>query len=142
MLGDGDAAPAEAAAGEGRARKKRAYDAVSGAVSQRPWKAPFGRASSIAVRPPPPPGDWEVKMAEKERKRGIQDAVRKLKDEAKAAAAAERARRADVKKRKEQNRRKSSGVQKASRRESGASCAAPQPTLLPTLASLTPACLL
>jgi hypothetical protein len=49
--------------------KRRAYDNVSGKVSGRPWKATFGRASSIAGRPP---SDWEAKMAEKAKKKAIQ----------------------------------------------------------------------
>jgi hypothetical protein len=49
--------------------KRRAYDNVSGKVSGRPWKATFGRASSIAGRPP---SDWEAKMADKAKKKAIQ----------------------------------------------------------------------
>jgi hypothetical protein len=49
--------------------KRRAYDNVSGKVSGRPWKATFGRASSLAGRPP---SDWEAKMAEKAKKKAIQ----------------------------------------------------------------------
>lgn len=110
---DADADAGVAAAEEsGPERKRRAYDNVSGSVSRRPWKASFGRASSIAVRPPPPPGDWDAKMAEKEKKRSIQASVAALKQEAKDKVTAERVRRADVKKRKEENRRKSAGGQR------------------------------
>ena len=49
--------------------KRRAYDNVSGKVSGRPWKATFGRASSVAGRPP---SDWDAKMAEKAKKKAIQ----------------------------------------------------------------------
>jgi hypothetical protein len=49
--------------------KRRAYDNVSGKVSHRPWKATFGRASSVAVRAP---SDWDAKMRAKAQKKAIQ----------------------------------------------------------------------
>jgi hypothetical protein len=50
--------------------KRRAYDNVSGKVSGRPWKATFGRASSIAAARPP--ADWDLRMREKAQKKAIQ----------------------------------------------------------------------
>jgi hypothetical protein len=64
----GAAGDADADAGVPSA-KRRAYDNVSGKVSGRPWKAPFGRASSIGARPP---SDWDAKMRAKEEKKTIQ----------------------------------------------------------------------
>ena len=49
--------------------KRRAFDNTSGKVSHRPWKAPFSRASAVAVRPP---SDWDRKMREKQQKKVIQ----------------------------------------------------------------------
>jgi hypothetical protein len=49
--------------------KRRAFDNTSGKVSHRPWKAPFSRASAVAVRPQ---SDWDRKMREKEQKKAIQ----------------------------------------------------------------------
>ena len=63
----------EAAGGEGEAlppgAKRRAYDNVSGKVSNRPWKAAFPRHSSLAGRPP---ADWDARMREKAQKKALQ----------------------------------------------------------------------
>ncbi len=66
---DADAGAAGAADTDAPLAKRRAYDNVSGKVSQRPWKATFTRASAISGRPP---SDWEAKMNEKAQKKAIQ----------------------------------------------------------------------
>jgi hypothetical protein len=121
--------------------KRRAYDNVSGKVSGRPWKATFGRASSIAAARPP--ADWDLRMREKAQKKAIQarlppqapsaqrctrttDAqspwrlaaaaqahVAGVKKEARDKAVAEKKRREEVKARREVNRKASQVVQKA-----------------------------
>ena len=72
-----DAMDADGGAGAGADvpfAKRRAFDNTSGKVSHRPWKAPFSRASAVAVRPP---SDWDRKMREKEQKKVIQVRIRR-----------------------------------------------------------------
>ena len=91
------------------AQKRRAYDNVSGKVSHRPWKAAFGRHSSLAGRPP---ADWEQRMREKAQKKAIQTHVAALNKVAHEKAAAEKKRREDVKKKRDENRRSDAVAQK------------------------------